>query len=201
MVVVAFSWVGNTGKTSLIEWHDGEYGLMHWLQEEWLSVRYLPEIARSVWAGSKEKLDMDAFQQEISDREYERSKRIKNNKKKYDVLLVDRTYADNMVYMFYNIVTGTIKKPITYTPITGKLYDKIFFFNEPIKETTNRNFKHYNDDMVSGLMYMVINKKFSVDHEIYNNGRDNKWHILNRIYQMFDIYRPHHPWIKKKPLD
>ena len=96
--------------------------------------------------------DMARFQEAISTQEYLRAHHLLKEKEMHDVILIDRTYMDNLAYYMYNVIKGKVTGQTRISVPDVDPYDHILYFDTPIKETGTEAFKHYNDDLLEQMM-------------------------------------------------
>lgn len=96
--------------------------------------------------------DMARFQEEISNAEYIRAYHLEREKQLHDVILIDRTYMDNVAYYMYNVIKGKLSGQTKISIPDVDPYDQILYFDTPIKETGTEAFTHYNDDLLEQMM-------------------------------------------------
>ena len=104
--------------------------------------------------------DMALFQEKISSQEYIRAHHLLKQKDLYDVILVDRTYMDNLAYYVFNVLQGKISGQTRISTPDVEPYDSILFFDTPIKETWTEAFTHYNDDLLNQMMWSYVKNRF-----------------------------------------
>jgi len=141
MKTIAFSWIGNTWKSTAIN------DLKNKLESDWQKVLVYPETARQLF-DILETQGILAFQKAINKKEIERLHEIHEEKTKgiYDTLLIDRTTVDNRVYFEFNKNIWKIAENEYIEKTFSYIYDKIILFTEPIKQTNTReDFKAYDD--------------------------------------------------------
>ena len=169
---IAFTWPGNTGKSTIIqklaedlsysisdsgiEWNEMSNN-NRWCKPKTVSV--YPETARKVlddkWFGS-----MSQFQQNISALEDERLKEIA--KDTADILLIDRTCMDGLVYSIFNLDQWF---PIRMNQESKGDYDLVILFTEEFKKTQTEQFEHYNDGSLVELFRNIM--KFLYGDKVY----------------------------------
>lgn len=138
----AFTGPWNTGKSTIIKKLSEELSYSIW-DNQWCdpkTVSVYPETARKV-LDEKGFGSMSQFQQTISALEDERLKELENDTA--DVLLIDRTCMDGLVYSIFNLDN---EFPITFNQSSKGDYDLVVLFTEAFKETQTEEFAHYNDD-------------------------------------------------------
>jgi len=108
------------------------------------------EVARELMETIDPKEDMSLFQEEISSKEYIRAYHLE--KEVADVILIDRTFMDNLAYFVYNVMTGKVSGQTKISIPDIDPYDKVVYFDTPIKETTTDMFQHYDDERLRAIM-------------------------------------------------
>ena len=156
-MIKAFTWVGNTGKSTTIEKLDG---VKYW------------EIAREHF----DKLDnIKEFQKAILEDEKKRLFELLTYTDRIDVI-VDRTFVDNLIYLYYSIITGNIEDEFDFGELSSfieksvELYDEVILFTEPLKENTQ--FKQYNDPTLNELFITTIKKVYWDKVKQYKNSKE-----------------------------
>lgn len=158
-MIRAFTWVGNTGKSTTIEKLDG---IKYW------------ETARQHF----DKIDnIKRLQQAILEDEKKRLFELLTYKDTTDAdILVDRTFADNLVYLYWNIISWKIQGEIDFWELDEQIqlslaiYDEVILFTEPLKNNTR--FKQYNDPQLNELMITTIKKIYWNKIKQYKNWPD-----------------------------
>ena len=146
-MIIAISWVDNTGKSSLIQ------ELTNILRKEGRKVKILEEIARK-------HIEVKHFAEKqdlISIDEEERFLKLLSYNKE-DILLIDRTISDNVFFNNYWVICGEkweFKED--YMPMTYKTpYRKVFLITKRVKETDKYYFT--NEDFRKKFNQYIINK-------------------------------------------
>lgn len=170
---VAFSWPWNTGKTTLIK------EIKELFADK--DVLVLEETAReellNVWTS-----DIWKLQQRIQLRERERAEYIKwLNKETYDLLLIDRTWIDQLAYLFFNMINKKITSPVEQVDMWD-IYDLIIVLDTPIKNTWTEWLQHYNDWMVSDLMSSAVKWRFWDKAILFSNAKED-WEKIKQLLQ------------------
>ena len=161
--IIAFSWVWNTGKSYTL----------NKLEETWKYVKYW-EIARELF-DVLEKDWMKAFQQAILEQEKKRLFDLMTYTGKKDII-IDRTFSDQMVYYYWNLIKGKIEDEFDfwtladYLQSSKELYDEVVLFTEPFK--TSKNFEFYNDEKLAILMNTTIRTIYWDKVKEYKNSYD-----------------------------
>lgn len=137
-----FTGPGNTGKSTVIR------ELKKHLEKD-NTVRIYEETARQVLQLGYR--DMAQFQKTISFLEDLRLKEIENDMS--DVLLIDRTAMDGLIYSIFNMDSNV---PITMNQKGRGDYDLVILFTEVFKETQTEQFAHYNDGRLLKLFRDVF---------------------------------------------
>jgi hypothetical protein len=95
--------------------------------------------------------NMSEFQEQISVLEEERVALIREDIA--EVILVDRTSVDGLVYSIFNLHLGVglnlNQKEIAY-------YDIVVLFTEGFKDTMTEQFSHYNDERLVELFRTIM---------------------------------------------
>ena len=157
-ITIAFTWPWNTWKSTVIKKLEKDLLLM--LRKEWIewnrinkgSIAIYPETARLVLDSINDEFDMWEFQNKISALEDKRVTEIKNDMS--DVLLLDRTSVDWVMYSVFNMMQGY---PIWLNQNHIGEYDLIILFTEEFKRTNTEQFAHYNDERLVELFRMLMN--------------------------------------------
>ena len=176
MVVIAFSGIGNTGKSTIIKKIKKKY-------ENDMSVIVLWENARDAIkeVGME---DRAKLQQTIFDLEETRAERLKEHAHEYDLVLVDRPRTDQLAYLQYNIVNWYITEPVAIKTIDYKGYDHIITFFAPIKKS--RNFVDYYkgyEQITSFIypLYAAFPNFPKCQYKSFRNGMDSEREIMMHI--------------------
>ena len=144
---VAFTWPGNTWKSTVINWLRDSLSKM-------FNVSVYEETARSVLDKNKDSewiFDMEWFQWEICRLENERVEKMKEDMA--DILLIDRTSLDWLVYSIFNLKNWNWLN-LNQKDIAD--YDLVILFTETFKQTNTPQFAHYNDDKLVDLFRTVM---------------------------------------------
>ena len=185
MKVYAYTWPWNTGKTTAIEWGGDLIWVKDTIIDNGRDVIYFPEIARNMF----ELLEYDEewevsnttnFQKEIRKAEQERlfilDETLDSNSD--DVVLIDRTYHDNVLYnkRNRNMWLSTLSDD-KFKDFSHELYDTIILFTEPRKN--NRRMSYYNDDLFNTMFNNWIIERYWKTNEIkiFKNNSDD--HYIN----------------------
>ena len=176
--LIALSGPWNTGKTTL------QKKIVERLQEEGYTVLFFPESARIamkwVWTD-----DMASFQNQIQLIESERSEIIQASlaKNLYDLIICDRTWMEQNAYLIYNIMQQKINSTVNIEPQPID-YDKIYYFDTPIKTTTTEEFTHYNNNELNDLMWRMVKGRFGDSARLYGNGMIHGDKVLQDILDL-----------------
>lgn len=162
LYIVAVSWPANTGKTTRIN---------KMLSEVWekgnIDVIGTKENARKI-----NRADFDCiekFQDAIAELEIEQLKRFEELRKQYQwkdwVVFVDRTYKDNVAYLYYAQLKWLSNLSCWISSLNlafrgTQEYDAIVFAHNPIKEVTNENFKIYDTQEFRNYIECIISKSY-----------------------------------------
>ena len=178
--LIALSWPGNTWKTTL------QKKIVEKLQSDGYKVLYFPESAR-VAMGDVGTSDMSEFQNMIQEIESNRSEIIQNQLSKwlFDVIICDRTRMEQNAYLLYNITKGIITEPVTIKPQQID-YDRVYYFDSPIKETTTQEFNHYNNEELNDLMRRLVKGRFGNNAKLYSNGKEDGDVVILDILAMLE---------------
>ena len=159
---IAITWVGNTGKSYVIENHFSNF-------------KHYWETAREVMSEFPEfKENQFEFQKRILMKEIERLELLKNETQD---CIIDRTVFDNLLYAWYYFkyeskkyrkLSSLAKKHIDFTQIY-KIYDKVYLFTTPFK--TSKNFSIFDDQWFVNLFNSQIKEKFN-NLVIFKNSYD-----------------------------
>ena len=132
------------------------------------------------------KRSMLDFQNRIARIEHRKLDEIAKAREEHDVVLVDRTIADNRAYGIYNALTGkldgTLKLQIP--PLRSEGYDRIYYFDTPVKNTTTEGFTHYNNDDLQNLMTEFIKLRYLDQVKLYSNAIDDREAILQDVGEL-----------------
>lgn len=181
MKVIAFSWLWNTGKTTVVK------TLSNFLKEKWYTVFTFCEVARKI-----NKDNWDQYQDDISLLEIEKAiclipsvnQRNINDKVVY---IFDRTFLDNICYRRFNHQIWKCSygpraeiEEIIEKMIPTDLYDKVFLFDTPLKK--HWDFREYNHRWLADIFDKEIRQLDNVvgmRNAIEN--RDEIFSIVNDI--------------------
>ena len=132
--ITVFTWPWNTGKSTLIEN----------LNKEW-NYKVYKEIARQHFdkAGN-----MKEFQRIILQEERKRLFELFSYTGSKDVL-IDRTFADNLIYIYWNIINWKLENEFDFGELAGDITDSIDIYDEVILFT--EPFKNSNITAVAGM--------------------------------------------------
>lgn len=129
-IVIALSWVWNTGKTTLIDKIENTF----WKESIFILRETAREVIETIWID-----DMWEFQNNVYELELARSNIIKNAREIYDLIVVDRTWIDQLAYLTFNMINWKIQTPINQVDLWD-IYDYIFYFDTPIKKNKYKSF-------------------------------------------------------------
>ena len=159
--ITVFTWPWNTGKSTLIEN----------LNKEW-SYKVYKEIARQHF----DKADnMKEFQKVILEEERKRLFELFSYTEKKDIL-IDRTFADNLIYLYWNIINWKIEDEFDFGELSSDIsdsidiYDEVILFTEPFKNS-NR-FEDYNSSNFNKLFITTIRTIYWGKVKEYKNAQD-----------------------------
>lgn len=190
--VIAFSGNSNTGKTSAI----------HFLHDSFIKkdpskkIKIFHETAREYidTHGGGEIKDVHAFECFIIEQEIHRLREIQQIKKNntYDLVFIDRTSLDPIIYSYRNLINGNINR-IDYVDnyqevltLSQSIYDHVVFFTTPIK--IDNRFPIYNNDHINAIFEHSIRYRYSKNVIIYTNNiffQDNlESTIFGNIFDM-----------------
>lgn len=173
MKVIAFSGNSNTGKSTAIQF------LYDYMQKHSpdKKVLLMNESARTYIDQQGGVVDdVDAFQLYVYQQETKRLKRLQELRKsgEYDLVLIDRTAWDGMIYSYWNMMNGTMgairfsDHPYNGLAISKKLYDHVVFFTTPIKKDSR--FDHYNNEYINQLFTLSITYFYGEKVLTYTNN-------------------------------
>jgi len=153
-VRIAFTGPWNTGKSTIIKKLEEDLSKSvndnQWCDPKKVSI--YPETARQVldliaWGD----FDMSDFQKKISKLEDNRLLEIEQDTA--DILLIDRTCMDWLVYSIFNVWEWY---PIRMNQDSKWDYDLVILFTEEFKKTQTEEFSHYNDDRLVDLFRNIM---------------------------------------------
>lgn len=178
MKIIALSGLGNTGKSSILK------DISDSLSMRWLKVETLIEIPRlvldEVWNDN-----MYKFQERILSYEESREKDIKSLKN-VDVVLVDRPRFNSIAYSVFNYTKGIMSNIPEINTIDIK-YDLVVHLDTPIKETTTKWFKQYNDDIESLEFLLKFTAEMMCNNvEIFRNAKEDYHDIIGSCLSLID---------------
>lgn len=147
-------------------------------------VLHFPESAR-VAISDVGTSDMSKFQNAIQNIESERADIIKSQLAKwlFDLIICDRTRIEQNAYLIYNVAKGIITEQVTIQPQQIE-YDKVYYFDTPIKQTTTKEFAHYNNDELNDLMRRIVKGRFWNKAKLYGNGMEDWEAVILDILRM-----------------
>lgn len=166
---IVFAGPGNTGKSTIIK------ELQERFEKDGRIVKVYNETAREVlklWFK-----DMALFQWAISKLEDERLVELKEDIA--DVILIDRTAMDWLIYSIFNMDSGC---PITMNQTGRGEYDVVILFTEVFKETQTKQFAHYNDGRLLKLFRDVFGFLYGDKMYEFRNAGD-----VEEIKKMIDF--------------
>lgn len=161
--IIVFAWVWNTWKSYVI----------NKLKETWKYDIY-NEIARDLFNLLKEKW-ITEFQKTILEKEKKRLAELKEYKGNKNII-IDRTFADNLIYFYWNITQRKIKDDFDFSSVSGyvkdsvNLYDEVILFTTPFKESNKFDF--YNNEKLNTLMNISIKSTYWDKVREYKNSYD-----------------------------
>ena len=170
MQIIVFSWVSRTGKSTAIT------TLSEKFQQQGKTVKIYPETAQIYIDNNPGPItDRYSFQRHIVDEEIKRLQEIQTLKSSntYDIVLIDRTFADMFVYIYRGIIHDYIQNPdlLSCTQELSKskeLYDEIIFFDTMIIE--DKNFADYNNDDINTIFKHTLNSIYQDKIKYYPNN-------------------------------
>ena len=125
------------------------------------------------------------FQNMISKNEEVRLAHIA--KENVDVVLVDRTIVDNWAYALYNALHGKLqwelKLVIPSTIDDVDLYDRVYYMDTPIKDTTTDQFVHYNDTQLNDMMRDMVKTRYGTKAVLYQNAIVDRDRIIQDVLE------------------
>lgn len=156
-MIKVFSWISNTWKSYVIDKLDG---IKYW------------EIARKHF----DKLpDIKEFQKAILEDEKKRLFELLSYTGDENII-IDRTFVDNLIYLYYNIVIGKINYDFNFWELSDfiqksvELYDEVILFTEPLKKDSR--FKEYNDEKFNELLKSTIRTIYGNKVKEYKNSKE-----------------------------
>lgn len=177
--IIALSWPGNTGKTTL------KKRIVSELSSQWWQILSFDESAR--WVADDIGTDnMALFQTAIAKKEAERVDLMHTIATDwlFDLILCDRTWIENWAYAIYNMQHWIIDQPVTFVPCNID-YDAVFYFDTPIKQTTTKEFTHYNNKELNDLIYEIVRWKYNNVMQVMSNGMVDGDKVMHAIKDMF----------------
>lgn len=190
--IIVFAWNSNTWKTTAIHYLKERYGKLH----PDIRIELMNETAREYidahWWWLVE--DVHAMQVFIAGLEKKRIERMKEIKEKNlaDLVFVDRTAMDCMVYTYWNLVNNNLNRVDFFDDYhkvlcdSRDVYDKIVFFTTPIK--IDNRFPIYNNEHINKVFEHTF-KYFYGDKVItYTNNIFFQDNIESTIFgNLFDM--------------
>jgi len=185
--VIAFSWPGNTQKSSLINGHyEWEKlispGIGKVLLDQGKSVKIYNETARGAFDVLKEQW-LQKFQEQIFIDECVRVGYILKDirEETFDVILIDRTFHDNFVYTLHNYLHNKIDSISHLKDIDEQIYDDVILLNKPTKSDSKEEFDTYNTPEFHKYFEQEIKWKFKDKVRIFANGKEDWKRIFDYI--------------------
>lgn len=177
---IAFSWIQNTGKSTIIK------AVYNFLTNEWYTVFVIWEVARKL----DPRKNFELFQDNIMTFELERvqllwpSYDMKNDPRlSHIVYLFDRTFLDNLCYREFAAEQGKCSKLppedqmnfVKSIPLNW--YDKVFLFDTTIHDS--KAFPEYDNNRLKHIFDIIIHQLENV--VCMRNGMVNKDEIFTII--------------------
>lgn len=122
---------------------------------------------------------MKEFQEKISNDEYVRAYHLLKEKEQYDVILCDRTFMDNVAYAMFNVMQGNISGTIRLQIPDINPYDRIYYFDTPIKQNTA--FKDYNNDWIGKEIGKLNKERFGSMVKLYQNCKVDRDKVIQDV--------------------
>ena len=159
---IALSWVGNTGKSTIIN---------ELKKTDLKQTLFYDETARKNFHLLP---DVKKIQEQININEIERLFDLKTETRD---CIIDRTFEDNIVYAANSWVD------VLYTTLDQTIYDIVILFTQPIHISNNKNFRHHNKDrFVEQFNDSILSKYWDIVIEMKNWKIDKK--ITKDIYDV-----------------
>lgn len=180
---IAISWLWNTQKSSLIYGSDLGWEWIRWILEaQWLNVKVYDETARQCYHLLNGKPNsVYNFQKAIHELEHKRIVEALEDKRSglYDVLLFDRTWYDNILYVFQNKIHWKIGQLdfLEYTNSSRELYDSVILLTEPTKHSSKEEFDIYAEDDFRNRFEEQLTKYYPEIIKKFRNGKED-WNAI-----------------------
>ena len=178
MTIIAISWVGNTGKSSIINWVDGIWWVIQDLKDEWRQIKSYWETARDLFYllpdEDNDIEDLTLFQKVIQQKEARRLHKLQEDKNANLNVIVDRTYTDNEIYAQYNHELWQCDKiNASYMNRfrSKQVYDLVILLTEPIK-TTKFDPKYNDEKFVANFNKTIIDTYWEKVIKLRNYKQD-----------------------------
>lgn len=167
-MIIAFGGPWNTWKSYTIKQIKEKYSFKY---------TFYNESAREILEKEKN-LTSKKFQELILKKEMERIDKITRLKEKNPNinLIIDRTFIDNIVYLYWNIIHWKVEGTFDFYQLNEyiekakNVYDKVILFNSPFKES--KKFEDYNSKKFDLMLIETIKETFSNKVEEYKNSYD-----------------------------
>lgn len=179
MKIIAFTGVANTGKTTALEVMEKILKKDHpELRYKILGENAMKYISQHGW----HTVDRNALQNRNGREEQKRLDTLlaRRQQKKYDVVIVDRTYVDGVIYTMRNtLLELNVSNEVyitdrKYIQLSKKLYDTVIYFHTPIlqdmimQETNHPSFNkifwasislHYEEKLIEFANCIAFEKQ------------------------------------------
>lgn len=178
--IVSFSGNSNTGKTTAMYFVRDYYAQYHPEQR----VLLLGESAREYIEAHGGMIDNQRnFQSHVFQKEIARLEYLADLRKtgEYDVVCIDRTTMDGMIYSYRNIISGYLGA-LDFTDdhhamiaASKELYDHVIFFSTPIH--IDSRFENYNNEHINAVFEHSIKRFYGDKVATYTNNiffQDNR---------------------------
>ncbi|HCB51626.1 TPA: hypothetical protein DEP21_03560 [Patescibacteria group bacterium] len=166
--------MSRTGKTTAIN-EVGEYFV-----QKGNRVKIYEETARIYLNNHQDPIDRQDMHKWIIQNEKERLNEISQLKEKneFDIILIDRTFVDTIVYIYRNYLLGylsdisIINELNTSVSLSNELYDDIVFFDEMIIQ--DDLFDDYNNPEMKAIFKYSIQKIYQQKIQHYPTTNTSK---------------------------
>jgi hypothetical protein len=129
--------------------------------------------------------DMYEFQKQMHIAEINRVNEITELKKKqlYDVILIDRTFHDNILYATQNHTYGDVEELdfLQLDPGSKETYDKVVLLTEPTRDSKHEEFDLYNNNEFKEVFNRSISEYYNHCIEKFRNGTVDREKIMDFI--------------------
>ena len=181
MKTIAFSWPWNTGKSTAID------TIAEQKRIQWHNVIVLWEIARDAFSAVNPE-DMSMFQRKIYYAEEQRINEILRMQEQEvcDILLVDRTWADQLAYLIFNLMRGKILTPVPVQSMATDIYDGVIVLDTPIKQNTREEFLQYNNQELNDMIVGNAKRFFWEKAYLHSNAKDDMVWIRRSVGEILN---------------